>query len=142
MSSIKLITGLKTYDIEDENGNIRGQISFNPSDVNFYPRAQKVAKHIEDIIDSISHIEGDDVEIASIIEDCDNKIKSEINMLFGDDNTSNVVFGSQNCLNVLNGETFVERFLTAFMPIIEEETKKEVAKAQSRIDAYTKQVVK
>ena len=31
MASIKIETGLKTYDIEDEHGNIRGQITLKNS---------------------------------------------------------------------------------------------------------------
>ena len=30
MAGIKIETGLKTYDIEDENGNVRGQIGQIP----------------------------------------------------------------------------------------------------------------
>ena len=36
MASIKIETGLKTYDIEDEHGNIRGQITLNPKDIGFF----------------------------------------------------------------------------------------------------------
>ena len=47
MASIKISTGLKVYDIEDENGNVRGQISFNPSDMNFYTRANDMVDNMD-----------------------------------------------------------------------------------------------
>lgn len=51
MANIKIETGLKVYDIEDENGNVRGQISFNPSDMNFFERAEKIKEKINELMD-------------------------------------------------------------------------------------------
>lgn len=146
MASIKLTTGLKVYDIEDEQGNVRGQIKFNPSDVNLFPRALKMVTNVQNYMQEVKLAEGKeditDEDIAKMIEDYDNTIKTEINKLFDDDNTSNVVFGNQNCLNILDGVTFVERFITAIMPIIEADTKEAIKASNARIDAYTKQVSK
>ena len=141
MASIKISTGLKTYDIEDEKGNIRGQISFNPSDMNFFVRAQETQKKIEESINSLSAITGESEEVIyAEMERVDKDIKEEINRLFDDPHTSEVIFGNQNCLNTLNGVTFVERFLTAFAPIIKADFKAETAKSNKRIEKYTKQV--
>lgn len=40
MAKLTINTGIKVLDIEDERGNVRGQISINTSDANLLPRAQ------------------------------------------------------------------------------------------------------
>lgn len=142
MSSVKIETGLKTYDIEDEHGNVRGQISFNPADINIYPRAQEMQKNIFKYIDdlNLNDIPESDEEISKKIDEVDKLIKNEINKLFDDPSTSQVVFGNQNSLSTFKGKTFIERFLLAFMPIIQEETTKELNKSIKHAEKYTSQV--
>ena len=143
MASIKITTGMKIYDIEDEHGNIRGQISFNPSDMNFFARANQTQEMIQQAIAEFKNIDDENVTEGIIIEKLekiDTEIKEEINRLFDDSNTSNVIFGNQNCLNTLNGVTFIERFLTAFAPIIKADFESEKKKSSNRIAKYTKQV--
>ena len=136
MATIKINTGIKVFDIEDENGQIRGQIKIDPSDVNLYPRALKLIENIESYKDGIA----DDADDIQLITEIDQKIKAEINALFDDENCSDVVFGNKNCLSTLNGITFVERFLTAILPIIKKEADKEAEKSKKRIEKYTSQV--
>ena len=138
MASIKVSTGLKVYDIEDENGNVRGQISFNPSDLGFYDRATQFYDDMQTMIDSIEN----DNSIVGMekVSAADKMMKEKLNQLFDDENASKVVFGNQNCFNTLNGVSFVERFLNAFMPIIKKEFEKEQKNSQKRIEKYTKAV--
>lgn len=142
MASIKIETGLKTYDIEDEHGNVRGQISFNPADINIYPRAQEMQKNVLKWLEDLSLIENidSDAEMNKKIEEVDKFIKDEVNKLFDDPNTSSVVFGNQNSLSTYKGKTFIERFLLAFIPIIKEETTKELNKSIKHAEKYTSQV--
>jgi hypothetical protein len=140
MAGIKIETGLKTYDIEDENGNVRGQISFNPSDINLYPRAQAMQEHIKEYIKELTSINENEVNIVNEFDKVDKLIKSEINTLFDDENASKVVFGNQSALSSYKGVTFVERFLLAFMPIIQKEAEAEFKKSMKHIEKYTKQV--
>ena len=143
MASIKISTGLKTYDIEDENGHIRGQISFNPSDMNFFERAQNLKDRVTEILDDVKVKQNEikeEADVAAYISEVDKQIKQEVNTLFDSPNASDVVFGNQNCLNTLNGETFIERFLIAFTPIIQEAFMEEQKKSDARISKYTKQV--
>lgn len=141
MAVIKIETGLKTYDIEDENGNIRGQITINPKDMGFFGRAQKmrgtILNHMNDL--DIKDNTKSDKEIIEIFDKTDLMIKQEIDNLFGE-GTSAVIFGHQSSLSTINGITFVERFLSAFMPIIQEEFKKEMENSSDRIDKYVSQV--
>ena len=141
MASIKIETGLKTYDIEDENGNIRGQITLNPKDMGFFSRAQKMRDKILHYMDSIDWNNNDktDDEILIIFDTTDKIIKKEIDDLFGQ-GTSDIIFGTQSSLSTINGISFVERFLTTFMPIIESEFKEELKNSSNRIDKYVSQV--
>ena len=141
MASIKIETGLKTYDIEDEHGNIRGQITINPKDIGFFNRAQKMRDKILHYIDSIDWNTNDktDDEILIIFDTTDKIIKKEIDDLFGQ-GTSDIIFGTQSSLSTINGISFVERFLTTFMPIIESEFKEELKNSSNRIDKYVSQV--
>ena len=138
MASIKVSTGLKVYDIEDENGNVRGQISFNPSDLGFYDRATQFYDDMQAMVDSIEN--DDSIVGMEKVSAADKMMKEKLNQLFDDENASKVVFGNQNCFNTLNGVSFVERFLNAFMPIIKKEFEKEQKNSQKRIEKYTKAV--
>ena len=138
MASIKVSTGLKVYDIEDENGNVRGQISFNPSDLGFYDRATQFYDDMQTMIDSIEN--DDSIVGMEKVSAADKVMKEKLNQLFDDENASKVVFGNQNCFNTLNGVSFVERFLNAFMPIIKKEFEKEKKNSQKRIEKYTQGV--
>lgn len=141
MSSIKIATGLKTYDIEDENGKVRGQITINPKDMGFFGRAMKMKETILlymndlDIHDSSKT----EQEIVEIFDNTDKIIKEEIDKLFGE-GTSTTIFGQQSSLSTINGITFVERFLSAFMPIIQQEFQTELDNSSARIDKYVSQV--
>ena len=140
MASIKVLTGLKVYDIEDENGNVRGQISFNPSDLGFYDRATQFYDDMQTMIESIEN--DDSIVGMEKVSAADKAMKEKLNQLFDDENASKVVFGNQNCFNTLNGVSFVERFLNAFMPIIKKEFEKEKKNSQKRIEKYTQGVDK
>lgn len=139
MASIKIATGIKKYDIEDENGDVRGQISINPSDTNIYPRALLLIERVQGYAKQLDSVETDD-EAIKAIEDIDKKIKEEINILFDDAHCSEVLFGNQNCFNTLNGVTFVERVLSSIIPIIQKDTEAERKKSEKRIDKYVNQV--
>ena len=141
MASIKIETGLKTYDIEDEHGNIRGQITLNPKDMGFFSRDKKMRDKILHYMDSIDWNNNDktDDEILIIFDTTDKIIKKEIDDLFGQ-GTSDIIFSTQSSLSTINGISFVERFLTTFMPIIESEFKEELKNSSNRIDKYVSQV--
>lgn len=44
MERISIDNGLKSFEIADNEGNVRGVISFNPSDFGFIERAKKVRR--------------------------------------------------------------------------------------------------
>lgn len=141
MASIKIETGLKTYDIEDEHGNVRGHITINPKDMGFFGRAMKMKEtilhHMDDL--DVNDSTKTEQQIIEIFDNTDHLIKEEIDKLFGE-GTSIIIFGNQSSLSTINGVTFVERFLSAFMPIIQEEFKREMQNSSARIDKYVSQV--
>lgn len=141
MASIKIETGLKTYDIEDEHGNVRGQITINPKDMGFFGRAMKMKETILHYMDDLDVNDSTKTEqqIIEIFDNTDKLIKEEIDKLFGE-GTSITIFGHQSSLSTINGITFVERFLSAFIPIIQEEFKQEMQNSSARIDKYVSQV--
>lgn len=143
MTSFKISTGIKSYDIEDENGNIRGQIHINTTDFNMFKRAKKGQEEINNLVSEISLIEGNNTdEILEATEKADKTIKSIINDIFDDENVSDVVFGKQSCLNVVDSKTFVERFLNVVMPVVYKDLEEGMKKADANIEKYVSQVSK
>lgn len=106
MASIRIETGFKTYDIENEDGVIIGQISFNPSDVNIIKRADVASKNIENLLNESKNINFDESksneeQFIKLLDDINSSIRKEINYIFDNDSVSDIVFGSQNVLNSL-----------------------------------------
>lgn len=146
MASIKIATGIKTYDIEDQEGNVRGQMKFNPSDVNFIKRLSEMEAKIDDYLEAYANRSaelGDDESnmetILNELVDYDRAIKTIINETFEDENLSNVVFGTESCFNIYNGKTFVERFVEGIVPVIKEDVEKATASIDDKISKYTAQ---
>ena len=140
MASFKINTGIKTYDIENENGEVIGTIKINTTDINMFHRAKETQERIKQLVDEVTANVSSDEDVINATYECDQKIKAEINQLFDDENLSNVVFGNQSCLNTLDGVTFVERFLNMVMPTIQADFQSEMAKSSDRVKKYTSQV--
>ena len=143
MEKIKFNLGLKEYEIEDEKGNVRGIISFNPSDYGLLTRANDLITTVEERLEKLYNLKEEDLNekyISDFIKQSDIEIKKGINYLFDDENTSSIVFGNQLVFTTVRGETLVERFINIFMPIIKKEIEKEQKKSQEKIKKYTEQV--
>jgi predicted PolB exonuclease-like 3'-5' exonuclease len=153
MASIKIATGIKTHDVEDQNGNVRGQIKFNPSDINFIKRLTEMEDKLNEYMskyselnnDVISSPESDNVESEAMkslaaLNFYDKQAKKVINETFDDDHLSDVIFGSESCFNILNGETFMERFLNGVIPVIKEDVEKATKNINEHVSKYTAQI--
>lgn len=137
MSSIKINTGVKTYDLEDENGNVLGQIHINPGDLSLYERANKARHNILDYVSKLNDINTDELSdeaMYSMLNDLDVTIRNEIDNLVGAGVSDMVFKGS--CLNTVNGITAVENFLSAIIPIIQHEVSEEAKKSEKRMSKY------
>lgn len=138
MERIQIKNTKKQYLIVDQYGNELGVIVIAPSDTNMAKRAKAAKDNILAYINEASQI-ADDKNEESIIDriaENDKKIKEEINTIFNYD-VSSVIFGDTHCLSTSNGVTFVENFLDAVTPVIEQEFEKEFQAASSRISRYT-----
>lgn len=138
MSRIKLATGIKTYEIENENGEILGVIKFNPSDVNLYKRVEqfeKDAQEIEAELNECVENDGEDTLKTAMVK-ADTKFKQSIDDMLGN-GTSEIVFGKQNVFNTLDGVTFLERFLIAIIPIIKADIEASSKAKEHKISKYT-----
>lgn len=153
MASIKIATGVKTYDVEDQNGNVRGQIKFNPSDINFIKRLTEMESKLNEYMSTydelnkevVSGSESEDVESESMkalaaLNFYDMQAKKVINETFADEHLSDVIFGSESCFNILNGETFMERFLNGVIPVIKEDVEKATKNINTHVSKYTAQI--
>ena len=153
MASIKIATGIKTYDVEDQNGNVRGQIKFNPSDINFIKRLTEMEDKLDEYMSKYSELnnevvsspESDDVESEAMkalaaLDFYDRQAKRVINETFDDEHLSDVIFGSESCFNILNGETFVERFLDGVIPVIKADVEKAAKNINDKVSKYTAQI--
>lgn len=139
MATIKIETGVKVFDIENESGELLGQLRVNPSDLNFFPRADKFKKNIQNWFDTVQEMNNDELTedmILSKMEELDESIKHEVNVLFDDENASRTVFGNQSVFNTFNGVSFIERFLSSILPVIEECMRDEVNKSMEKINKY------
>jgi hypothetical protein len=151
MASIKIATGIKSYDIEDQYGNVRGQISFNPSDLNFINRLadmeNKINKYMSEYEkkrsltvsdESVASDSDSGLEALDEISFYDAQIKRVIDETF-DDNVSEIIFGKESCFNMYRGKTFVERFIESILPVIEKDTDVALKSMEKHVSKYTSQ---
>lgn len=142
MSKLKLNTGVKMYEIEDENGKMLGTISIYPNDFNIAKRAKEAQTKITEYIDEAERLanQSEDEAIEQITT-LDEQIKVQLDYLFNS-NVSETVFNGLHCLNVTQGgKYFIENFLDMIIPVINSEMDKSIHKSQQRVNKYTSQVI-
>ena len=134
-------TVIKTYDIEDERGNVLGQISFNASDVNMLARLYELQETIAELIEEVETASKDrPEEIYSVMTRIETEIKSKIDYVFGD-KVSEMVFGNQSIYSDVDGMSFITRFTEAVIPVIKNDLEEAMLKRAKRINEYMEQVV-
>lgn len=128
--------------IQNNYGKVIGKVYIRPDDYNILERAKKVEERIEEYIKKAekqtSEADEEQDELISIISEIDKKIKEEIDYLF-DYPVSEEVFGRTHCLSTRNGKYFIENFLDAIMPVIEETVTEEIKSSHQRMDKYLKE---
>ena len=139
-NSINFDMGYKTYDI---NGDKDKVIRYIPGDTNFINRYKEVMKDIETIGDEFKNADTSTIDKASEISKAfDNKVRQLIDYLF-DESVAAIVFGNKSSVALgCDGMPLFQKFISAFIPIIEkdiEESRKESAKA---IKKYTDSIIK
>lgn len=153
MASIKVATGIKTYDVEDQAGNVRGQIKFNPSDINFIKRLTEMESKLNEYMSAYDDLhkeveeaepseseESEAMKALAALNFYDIQAKKVIDETFDDSNLSNVIFGNESCFNILDGKTFIERFLDGVLPIIKADVQEATKNINAHVNKYTAQI--
>jgi len=144
MAKLTLTTGVKTYDIEDENGKLLCKISFNTTDLNMMNRIKQMQENVQEAMPTIENFQTDDEAFAflesDILPQADRKIRDIIDEAFGA-KICDQVFGVTNCLTPgPDGSIYVERFMDMIAPAIAESYKEALEASEKRISKYTSQV--
>lgn len=144
MEKIKISTNRKEYQICDENDNELGVIKVDVTDFNFFARTKETEAVVEKTLRELEELAAKEISNEDNLMEftkLDEKIKKQLNYMF-DYDVSSVVFGNQHCLSLGNGELFLERFMTAIVPVIKNDIAKEQRKSKQKISKYTKGYVK
>lgn len=128
--ALKIDLGLKTYDIEDADGNPVGTIRFNPADPGLAGRWESV----EQVFDEFGDLK--DLTPAKSIE-LDHTIKDRLDYALGS-KVSDVLFGGLSCFALCtDGKTVLENVLTALRPVIETELQNSIKASEKHISEHT-----
>lgn len=138
MAKIKINTGVKRYEIEDENGEPLGVVSVNVTDFNIIDRIVKAKEEISKLVERVQT----DISSAQTIEEkgrimaeIDAAIKRELDYMF-DSNVSETVFGNKSCLSVCGGQLLITNFIAGIIPVIEKDISKARKESQDRTGKY------
>lgn len=132
-NKIVIDDGYKTYDIENQDGKLLGQFSFNPSDTNIVHRYAEVLE----ALGKIEFPENADEKLEETLEEVEKTIYEKINYLLDADVAGNF-FSIMGPLSPLaNGQFFIESVLDAIGQAIQKETGERVNKIKGKIKKHT-----
>lgn len=145
MAKLTLNTGIKTYEIEDENGKLLCEISLNTTDLNMMNRIKAMEGKVKETIPDIQEFATDKEAIAflesDVLPETDKKIRAIIDEAFGAE-ICDKIFGTTNCLSPgPDGTTYVERFIGMIAPAIAEGYAEALEASEKRVTKYTSQVM-
>lgn len=127
--------GLKTYDIENQDGKLLGQFSFNPSDTNIIHRYNDVVKSLEEFAKQIDKKE--EAEIEDVLNEVEPLIFEKIDFLLNA-NISEKFFSIMGPFSPLeSGKYYIESVIDAIGQAIQQETGKRVEKMNGKIRKHT-----
>ena len=130
-NKIVIDDGFKTYDIENQDGKLLGQFSFNPSDTNI------VHRHAE-VVEALEKLEiPDGKDLVSTLGEIEKVLYEKINYLL-DSDVAESFFSIMGPLSPLaNGQFFIETVLDAIGQAIQAETGERVKKINGKIRKHT-----
>ena len=139
-NSINFDMGYKSYDI---NGDKDKVIRYIPGDANFINRYTEVMKNIETVGDEFKNADTSTIDKASEVSKAfDNKVRQLIDYLF-DEPVSAIVFGNKSSVALgCDGMPLFQKFLTAFIPIIEKDIEQSRKESEKAIKKYTSSIIK
>lgn len=139
-NSINFDMGYKTYDI---NGDKNKVIRYIPGDTNFINRYKEVMKSVETVGDEYKTADTSTIDKASEVSTAfDIKVRQLIDYLF-DEPVSAIVFGNKSSVALgCDGMPLFQKFLTAFIPIIERDINESRKESEKAIKKYTASIIK
>ena len=131
-NKIVINDGYKTYDIENQDGKLLGQFSFNPSDTNIVKRHSEVVEHLEKL-----EIPDNGTDLVDALKSVEKVIYEEINYLL-DSDVAETFFSIMGPLSPLaSGQFFIETVMDAIGQAIQMETGERVKKINGKIKKHT-----
>ena len=134
---IQINDGSKTYDIQNQNGEIVASVTFKPNDFNILRRVDAVVEEMEKIIESIKDIPPS----AKAISEKEDVLKNKINDLFGTDVTTPFFDILGAFFPVGKGRLVVEDVLEKLIGIVRSEYDNETAKEKEKLNEYLEEYV-
>lgn len=138
MASIKIETGIKTYDIVNENDELLCQIKINASDINLLSKIYKLQETIQMYLNKFEDADIDKMYDTMI--ECETGIKKAIDDVLGE-GTSENVFKSQSIFSEYEGTSFLERFVSSILDTLANDIKENENKKLEKAKAYTERVI-
>lgn len=132
-NKIVINDGYKTYDIENQHGEVLGQFSFNPSDTNIVKRHAEVIKSLE----VIAFPQNADKDLENALNEVEKIVYEKINYLFGADVAKDFFSIMGPFSPTENGQFFIESVIDAIGQAIQIETGKRVDKIKGKIRKHT-----
>lgn len=130
---IKINDGRKTYEIQNQDGEVIASVTFKPSDSNILRKADSVAEELERIIRSIKDIP----TTSSALIQKEDEVKEKINELFSSDVTTPFfdILGAFSPIG--GGKLFVEEVFEKLIGIVRDEYE-QLGKENEKMDEYLK----
>ena len=136
MKNINIDDGREAVTI---NGDPERVIYVQASDFNIQLRARQAREKISALLEEIDKKKPEnEVEFADFLEEIDKNVREQINHIFNYD-VSQPVFGlCSPLMSLKSGKCYVEEFLEAITPVIEEIAKNAAKASEKRISKHTK----
>lgn len=128
--------GFKTYDIENQDGKLLGQFSFNPSDTNIVNRYNKAVENFQKVFEDMK--ESNDVdENIDLLKQLDDRAYELIDNVFNADISKDFFAIMGPFTPLASGQYFIESVIDAIGQAIQAETGERVKKINSKIKKHT-----
>ena len=135
-NKIVINDGYKTYDIENQDGKLLGQFSFNPSDTNIIHRYAEVVEALETLELDIS-AKKDETSLDEAFKAVESVVYEKINYLLNADVAENFFSIMGPFSPLASGQYFIESVIDAIGQAISAETGERVKKINSKIKKHT-----
>jgi hypothetical protein len=142
--NLSISTGLKSYDITDEAGNIKTTVYFNPTDPGFAQRLYEafadLDKKDEQYHEKIG-AENDPAKLFEIAREMDKEMRGMIDNILGD-GTCQAIFGGISVYAWADGLPLWANLLLGVMDEMDEALAREKKASDPRLQKYTKKFSK